>query len=41
MKRLRIRGDKRLDKNYLNLMQEISAAGSALINRASPVFIEC
>lgn len=34
MKRSSIFGDKRLDKDYLNLVQEMSAAGSAVINRA-------
>ncbi len=34
MKRPSIFGDKRLDKDYRNLVQEISATGSAVINRA-------
>lgn len=34
MKSPSIFGDKRLDKDYLNLIQEMSASGSSVINRA-------
>lgn len=34
MKRMSIFGDKRLDKEYTNLVMEMSASGSSVINRA-------